>query len=93
LASQTAAVRYAGLTRDHYLALLKYVADKDDAQVLVDAVAERFYWASLGAIGVKQEEVRPLFKALEKRYLEKGDNSRASVFTKLLAGLVREGKS
>ena len=26
-------VRYAGLTRDHYLALLKYVADKDDAQV------------------------------------------------------------
>jgi hypothetical protein len=88
---QTAAVRYAGLTRDHYLALVKYVTDKDDAQVLVDAVAERFYWASLGAGGVKQEEVRPHFKALEKRYLEKGDNARAAVFTKLLAGLVREG--
>jgi hypothetical protein len=88
---QTAAVRYAGLTRDHYLALVKYVTDKDDAQVLVDAVAERFYWASLGAGGVKQEEVRPHFKTLEKRYLEKGDNARASVFTKLLAGLVREG--
>lgn len=90
---QTAAVRYAGLTRDHYLALLKYVSEKDDAQVLVDAVAERFYWASLGANGVKQEEVRPLFKALEKRYLEKGDSARAAVLTKLLAGLSRETKS
>jgi hypothetical protein len=90
---QAAALKYAGLTRDHYLALVKYVGDKDDAQVLVDAVAERFYWASLGAGGVKQEEVRPLFKALEKRYLDKGDASRAAVFTKLLAGLVREGKA
>jgi hypothetical protein len=90
---QTAAVRYAGLTRDHYLALLKYVAEKDDAPVLVDAVAERFYWASLGANGVKQEEVRPLFKALEKRYLDSGDSARAAVFTKLAAGLARESKS
>jgi hypothetical protein len=90
---QAAAVRYAGLTRDHYLALVKYVADKDDSQVLVDTVAERFYWASLGANGVKQEEVRPHFKALEKRYLEKGDSTRAAVFTKLLAGLVREGNA
>jgi hypothetical protein len=90
---QAAALKYAGLTRDHYIALVKYVSDKDDAQVLVDAVAERFYWASLGAGGVKQEEVRPLFKALEKRYLEKSDNARAAVFTKLLAGLVREGKA
>ncbi|GAC1522753.1 MAG: hypothetical protein NVS3B10_22940 [Polyangiales bacterium] len=90
---QTAAVRYAGLTRDHYLALIKYVSEKDDAQVLVDAIAERFYWASLGANGVKQEEVRPLFKALEKRYLDSGDNARAGVFTKLVAGLAREGKS
>ena len=90
---QAAALKYAGLSRDHYLALVKYVSDKDDAPALVDAVAERFYWASLGATGVKQEEVRPLFKALEKRYLDKGDNARATVFTKLLAGLVREGKA
>ena len=88
---QNAALRYAGLTRAHYLALLKHVAEHDDDQILVDAVAERFYWSSLGANGVKQEEVRPQFKALEKRYLEKGDASRAAVFTKLLAGLVREG--
>jgi len=90
---QTAAVRYAGLTRNHYLALLKYVAENDDDHALVDTVAERFYWASLGANGVKQEEVRPQFKALEKRYLDKGDASRAAVFTKLVAGLAREGKS
>lgn len=90
---QTAAVRFAGLTRDHYLALLKYVADTDDDHVLIDTVAERFYWASLGANGVKQEEVRPQFKSLEKRYLDKGDASRAAVFTKLVAGLAREGKS
>lgn len=90
---QAAAVKYAGLTRDHYLALIKYVTDKDDDQVLVDTIAERFYWASLGANGVKQEEVRPSFKALEKRYLDKGDATRAAVFTKLLAGLAREGKS
>ncbi len=90
---QTAAVRYSGLTAKHYLALLDYVAQKDDDRVLVDTVAERFYWASLGANGVKQEEVRPLFKALEKRYLEKGDAGRAGVFTKLLAGLVREGNA
>ena len=88
---QTAALRWAGLTRAHYLALIKHVVENDDDQTLVDAVAERFYWASLGANGVKQEEVRPQFKALEKRYLEKGDATRASVFTKLLAGLVREG--
>ncbi|CAN5914708.1 hypothetical protein BH11MYX4_BH11MYX4_68520 [soil metagenome] len=88
---QTAAVRYSGLTAKHYLALLEYVARKDDDRALVDTVAERFYWASLGANGVKQEEVRPQFKALEKRYLEKGDAGRAAVFTKLLAGLVREG--
>jgi len=90
---QAAAVKFAGLTRAHYLALLKYVAEKDDAMVLVDAVAERLYWSSLGANGVKQEEVRPQFKALEKRYLEKGDASRAAVFTKLIAGLVREGNA
>lgn len=90
---QAAAVRYAGLTRDHYLALVRYVAEKDDSQILVDTVAERFYWASLGANGVKQEDVRPHFKALEKRYLEKGDSARAAVFTKLVAGLVREGNA
>ena len=90
---QTAAVRYAGLTAKHYLALLEHVAQKDDDRALIDTVADRFYWACLGANGVKQEEVRPLFKALEKRYLEKGDAGRAGVFTKLLAGLVREGKS
>jgi hypothetical protein len=90
---QTAAVRYSGLTAKHYLALLDYVTQKDDDRALVDAVAERFYWASLGANGVKQEEVRPQFKALEKRYLEKGDAGRAAVFTKLLAGLVREGNA
>ena len=90
---QTAALRYAGLTRAHYLALLKHVAEHDDDPVLVDAIAERFYWSSLGANGVKQEEVRPQFKALEKRYLEKNDATRAAVFTKLLAGLVREGKA
>lgn len=90
---QAAAVKHAGLTRDHYLALIKYVAEKDDDQVLIDAVAERFYWASLGANGVKQEEVRPRFKDLEKRYLDKGDATRAAVFTKLLAGLAREGKA
>jgi hypothetical protein len=90
---QSAAVRFAGLTRAHYLALLKYVAEHDDDQVLIDTVAERFYWASLGAAGVKQEEVRPQFKALEKRYLEKGDAARAAVFTKLVAGLAREGTS
>jgi hypothetical protein len=89
---QAAALKYAGLTSEHYIALVKYI-DKDDAQVLVDAVAERFYWASLGAGGVKQEDVRPLFKALEKRYLDKGDAARAAVFTKLLGGLVREGKA
>lgn len=88
---QAAALKYAGLTKAHYLALLKHVADKDDDRALIDAVAERFYWASLGANGVKQEEVRPQFKALEKRYQDKGDASRAGVFTKLLAGLVREG--
>jgi hypothetical protein len=88
---QTAAVRYAGLTAKHYLALIDYVTQKDDDMSLVETVAERFYWASLGANGVKQEEVRPQFKALEKRYLEKGDATRAAVFTKLLAGLVREG--
>ncbi len=90
---QTAAVRFAGLTRNHYLALLKYVAEHDDDHVLIETVAERFYWASLGANGVKQEEVRPQFKALEKRYLEKGDASRAAVFTKLVAGLARESSS
>jgi hypothetical protein len=90
---QTAALRHAGLTKAHYLALLTYVADRDDDQALVDAVAERFYWASLGANGVKQEEVRPQFKALEKRYLENGDATRAAVFTKLVAGLVRETAS
>jgi len=90
---QTAAVRYSGLTAKHYLALLEYVAQKDDDRALIDTVAERFYWASLGANGVKQEEVRPQFKALEKRYLEKGDAGRAGVFTKLLAGLVREGNA
>lgn len=87
---QTAALRYAGLTRAHYLALLKHVAEHDDDPILVNAVADRFYWASLGANGVKQEEVRPQFKALEKRYLEKGDAARAAVFTKLVSGLVRE---
>ena len=90
---QTAAVRYSGLTAKHYLALVDYATNKDDDRALVDTVAERFYWASLGANGVKQEEVRPQFKALEKRYLEKGDAGRAAVFTKLLAGLVREGKA
>ena len=88
---QTAAVRYAGLTAKHFLALLEYVAQKDDDRVLIDTVADRFYWASLGANGVKQEEVRPQFKALEKKYLAKSDAGRAGVFTKLLAGLVREG--
>jgi hypothetical protein len=90
---QAAAVRYAGLTREHYLGLIKYVSDHDDDAALVETIAERFYWASLGANGVKQEDVRPLFKTLEKRYLDKGDASRAGVFTKLLAGLVREGKA
>lgn len=90
---QAAAVRYAGLTRDHYVALIKYVSEKDDDQTLVETIAERFYWASLGANGVKQEEVRPLFKTLERRYLDKGDATRAAVFTKLIAGLAREGKA
>ena len=90
---QQAALKYAGLSRAHYLALLAYVAEKDDDHILVDAVAERLYWSSLGANGVKQEEVRPQFKALEKRYLEKGDASRAAVFTKLVAGLARESNS
>jgi hypothetical protein len=90
---QAAAFRYAGLTSEHYLALIKYVAEKDDDPVLVDAIAERFYWASLGANGVKQEDVRPKFKELERRYLDKADASRAAVFTKLLAGLAREGKA
>ena len=90
---QTAAVRYAGLTAKHYLALLDYVAQKDDDRALIDTVADRFYWAGLGANGVKQEEVRPQFKTLERRYLEKSDAGRAAVFTKLIAGLVREGKA
>jgi hypothetical protein len=90
---QTAAVRYSGLTAKHYLALLDYVAQKDDDRALVDTVADRFYWASLGANGVKQEEVRPQFKALEKRFLDAGDAGRAAVFTKLLAGLAREGSA
>ncbi len=89
---QTAAVRYSGLTAKHYLALLDYVAQKDDDRALIDTIAERFYWASLGANGVKQEEVRAPFKALEQRYLDRSDAGRAAVFTKLLAGLVREGK-
>lgn len=90
---QAAAVNYCGLTRDHYLALIQYVMDKDDDQALIDTIAERFYWVSLGANGVKQEEVRPSFKALEKRYLDKGDAARAAVFTKLLSGLAREENS
>jgi hypothetical protein len=90
---QAAAVRYAGLTREHYLALIKYVSEKDDDPILVDTIAERFYWASLGANGVKQEEVRPLFKALEKRFLDKGETARAAVLTKLISGLARESKS
>lgn len=90
---QAAAVRYAGLTRDNYLGLIEHVADRDDDVLLVDAIAERFYWASLGASGVKQEDVRPHFKSLEKRYLDKGDAIRAAAFTKLLGGLVREGKA
>jgi hypothetical protein len=90
---QAAALRYAGLSRAHYLALIRYVSDHDDDATLVEAIAERFYWASLGANGVKQEDVRPLFKALERRYLDKEDGARAAVFTKLLAGLAREGKA
>ncbi len=89
---QAAAVRFAGLSREHYLALIAYVSEHDDAPALVETVAERFYWASLGANGVKQEDVRPLFKALEKRYLGQADSVRAAIFTKLLAGLSREAK-
>jgi hypothetical protein len=90
---QAAAVRYSGLSAEHYMALIKHVSDVDDHQALVDTIADRFYWVSLGANGLKQEDVRPSFKALEKRYLDKGDATRAAVFTKLLAGLAREGKA
>jgi len=56
----------------HYLALLEYVAQKDD-DARSSTRRGALLLASLGANGVKQEEVRPQFKALEKRYLDKGD--------------------
>jgi hypothetical protein len=87
---RVAAVRYSGLSADHYLALVEYVSERDDDWGLVETVADRFAWASLGSRGVKQEQVRPLFKTLEKRYRERGDTARTGVFTKLLGGLVRE---